>query len=174
MQPDSMFVAKDETIYFGKLGFVAKYTGYNDSNYSNGSVISGTYNFKYRSNWQDFGFISPELQALYKMPKKIKTTVTEGQDYTLNYFWAFDYINTEFRQAATAILNTLVSVGSQWGTSEWGIAEWSGDAEAVDSVPAQLSGSGQNMQYGFDITINGSNIAIQQIELLIKIGRVAR
>lgn len=174
MEPDSLFVAKDETVYFGKQGFVAKYSGYNDSLYSDSSVVSSTYNFKYRSNWQDFGFISPEISSLYKMPKKIKMTVNEGTDYTINYFWAFDYINTEYRQAGTAILNTLVSAGAQWGTSEWNLGEWSGDATAVDSVPAQLSGSGQNLQYGFDVTVNGSNIAIQQIELLIKLGRVAR
>jgi hypothetical protein len=174
MQPDSLFVSRDETVYFGKQGFVAKYSGYNDSLYSGSDVVSSTYNFKYRSNWQDFGFISPEISSLYKMPKKIKMTVNEGTDYTINYFWAFDYINTEYRQTGTAILNTLVSAGAQWGTSEWNLGEWSGDATAVDSVPAHLSGSGQNLQYGFDVTVNGSNIAIQQIELLIKLGRVAR
>ena len=108
--------------------------------------------------------ISEEISSLYKMPKKIKMTVNEGTDYTINYFWAFDYINTEYRQTGTAILNTLVSSGAQWGTSEWNLGEWSGDATAVDSVPAQLSGSGQNLQYGFDVTVNGSNIAIQQIQ----------
>ena len=108
------------------------------------------------------------------MPKKIKMTVNEGSTYDINFFWAFDYVNRDFRQKATAISSDLVSTGSQWGTAEWNLAEWSGDALSVDTVPAQLSGSGQNIQYGFDVSINGWNVAVSQVELLIKIGRVAR
>ena len=108
------------------------------------------------------------------MPKKIKMTVDEGSEYDINFFWAFDYVNREFRQKATAVSGDSVATGSQWGSSEWNLAEWSGNAITVDKVPAQLSGSGQNMQYGFDVSINGANIAVSQVELLIKIGRVAR
>ena len=174
MEPDSIASAKDGTIYFGKSGYIAKYFGYKDSVLSGGSVVQNAYNFKYRSNWLDFGFVDPQAAGLYKMPKKIKMTVNEGTNYSINFFWAFDYINTEYRQAANAVLNTLLSAGAQWNISEWNLGEWSGDAVAVDNVPAQLSGSGQNMQYGFDVSIDGSNIAVAQVELLIKIGRVAR
>ena len=174
MEPQSLAVAKDGIIYFGKDGYISKYSGYKDSILSGGSVSQVAYNFKYRSNWLDFGFIDPQAAGLYKMPKKIKMTVNEGSTYDINFFWAFDYVNRDFRQKATAISSDLVSTGSQWGTAEWNLAEWSGDALSVDTVPAQLSGSGQNIQYGFDISINGANVAVSQVELLIKIGRVAR
>jgi len=174
MEPQSLAVAKDGEIYFAKDGYLSKYSGYKDSILSGGSVSLTAYNFKYRSNWLDFGFVDPQAAGLYKLPKKIKMTVNEGSTYDINFFWAFDYVNRDFRQTATAITTDLVSTGSQWGTAEWGLAEWSGDALTVDTVPAQLSGSGQNMQYGFDVSVNGFNVAVAQVELLIKIGRVAR
>ena len=174
MEPQSLAVAKDGTIYFAKDGYISKYSGYKDSILSGGAVSQVAYNFKYRSNWLDFGFLDPQVAGLFKMPKKIKMTVDEGSEYDINFFWAFDYVNREFRQKATAVSGDSVATGSQWGSSEWNLAEWSGNAITVDKVPAQLSGSGQNMQYGFDVSINGANIAVSQVELLIKIGRVAR
>tara|TARA_R100001082_G_scaffold90419_1_gene56909 strand:+ start:7311 stop:9065 length:1755 start_codon:yes stop_codon:yes gene_type:complete len=174
MQPESLVAANDGTIYLARSGYVGKYSGYKDSVLSGSSVVQSSYNFKYRSNWLDFGFLDPQVAGLVKLPKKIKMTVDEGSAYDINFFWAFDYVNTEYRQKATAVSGDTIARGAQWGSSEWNLAEWSGDAITVDKVPAQLSGSGQNIQYGFDVTINGSNIAVSQVELLIKIGRVAR
>ena len=174
MEPESLTTSVDGTVYFARSGYIAKYSGYKDSVLSGSSVVQSSYNFKYRSNWLDFGFLDRQVAGLFKMPKKIKMTVDEGSEYDINFFWAFDYVNREFRQKATAVSGDSVATGSQWGSSEWNLAEWSGNAITVDKVPAQLSGSGQNMQYGFDVSINGANIAVSQVELLIKIGRVAR
>lgn len=92
----------DDTMYFGDgIGFVNKYTGYQD----NGS----SYTMEYISTWQDFQ--SPTL----KFPKKIKMIVNGGSTYTINFKWAFDFSDSFYTQ------NTNV-VGEAQDPDEYNVA----------------------------------------------------
>lgn len=188
IEPDAFAYAKDGTLYMSKKGMVGKYNGYTDFDYRgqvakwnenewgmgswSGQITGGLfpYTMSYRSNWLDLSEIDPQLANLIKIPKKIKATVRDGESYRLKFVWGYDFTTSSFSYTTSS---SAVS-GAEWGTSEYNSASWSGSGTLVDELSANMTGSGGHVQIGFDVDINGNNIAIQTIDLLIKVGRVTR
>jgi len=160
----SMFVDGSDNVYFGDAGYLNKYQGFLDGVDSDGSGGS-TYNLVYESGWNDLG---EGLSSLVKLPKRIVTLILGGEGQTVVIKWAFDYEDT-----FSTFLKTLdISDSSGWNVSEYNIGEYSGGL-VYNRIRAPMSKSGQVIKFGMNVEINGAAVAIQQIDMYSKIGRMA-
>lgn len=146
------------SLYTGAGGKIGKYYGQTDN--------GGTYLFDYTSAWLDLG---EEAASYLKILKTITGVFYLSQFADLNIKW-----DTDFQGDFNTISIHLVSPGtSEWGVMEWGIGEWSGGL-ALRSINTPISGTGQYIRIGVSAGINGSSLAVQQLNLFAKIGRLAR
>ncbi len=155
---------RDDTMYLGRLGKVGDYSGYNDG-------ASGTYFMTYRSHYVDFRSINAQLSSRIKIPKKFRITVKDGNQYTVALIWAFDFKPSSTRNSSVVTFNVAPA---EWNNAEWSNAEWSGEGTTIDDAEAYMTGAGEHIQFGFDIEIDGTSIAIQKMNVYAKIGRLAR
>lgn len=155
INPSSMCTSRDNSLYIGKEGVVGKYDGYDD----NGS----SYSMFYRSSW--LGLNEQRL----KIPKKIRSTVAGGYGYTINYHWAFDYLDDGY--VASAVRPTADV--AEYNVAEYNIAEYSGGS-TLATIPAQMSRSGEVIQFGWSVGVNGEPISFQKVDVYYKLGRLNR
>lgn len=139
----------------GKIG---SYSGYQDN--------SSNYSFNFVSGWMDFG---EDLASYLKIFKSIACFFWVSSNADMQINWGFDF-DSSLQSAPT----TLTSAGaSQWGQSQYNIDQWSGGI-ALKDITFPVSGSGQFMRVGAQANINGSAFAVQQLNLYVKIGRMAK
>ena len=112
--------------------------------------------------------MSNEIATRLKIPKKVKATVIGGYGYSVNFQYAFDF-NSPITFSVAVDTNTASA--SEYNVAEYGIGEYSGGDTAIKQLQAGLGSSGQHMQIGYSVTINGNAIAFQKLDLLMKIGR---
>lgn len=148
---NSLLMAQREVA--GELGL---YSGYLDD--------GASYEFTYESGWIDI----TGTQGFLILPKRIEGIYLIGQDITVNMKWAFDF-SSIFRSESVTF--TGVANFSEWGESEWGEAEWGGGS-ALKEARIAGGGSGEFIKLGVQATINGGEIAIQQLDVFAKIGRL--
>lgn len=157
LAPTAWCARRDGTLLMGGAGNVYKYSGFTDD----GTNIE----VDYESPWLELG---EELGNRTKILKKLGGTIFTSLNGNIIFKWAVDF-NTNFKNYTKTFTNADTS--SEWGVSEWGIAEWSGAlAILITRVPARISG--QYFKIGISASIDKS-FAIQQIEMLAKLGRVA-
>lgn len=137
-------------------GQVGKYAGYQDN--------GATYEFVYESGWIDI----TGTQGYLVLPKRIDGIFLIGQDSIVAIKWAFDF-STIFRQKTVTYEG--VANFSEWGNSEFAIAEWGGGA-SLKQARISASGTGEYVKLGTQTTINGGVMAIQQLDVFAKIGRL--
>lgn len=157
MEPKAFCSARDRTLYIGKPGVIGKYYGYTDN--------AATYDIVYRSTWTDFG---EQISSNYKIPKKAYTTFIGGHGLTINYKWAYDYVESYQTGSSTLPVDPYVA---EWGVSEWGIGQWS-DGQTYVTDNTDPFGFGRVVKFGFNTTINGAKLSLQQINVLSKLGRM--
>ena len=156
----SMTYASDGTLYFGGVGMIGSYSGYND--------IAASYIMAYKSPWVDFSSKDPAVSTRLKIPKKLRATIYGGFAYSITFLYAFDFNSPTTFSVSTPVGTTAAT---EYGIGEYGIGEYSGGAQAIAQVAAGLGKSGQHLQFGYSVTINGNPIAFQKIDLLMKLGR---
>jgi hypothetical protein len=163
LTPRAMARAINGTLYMalnsGAGGKIGTYSNYLD----NGS----SYSFNYVSGWLDLG----EDYAQYlKILKNVAGLFFVSGTANIALKWGFDFENT-----FTARPGTLANPGTaaEYGIAEYGIAEYSGGA-ALRTFGAPATGTGQYLRVGAQATINGQSVAIQQINMFTKIGRIAK
>lgn len=162
MLPYGMVRARDGTLYLSLYdtagGKIGSYSGQQD----NGTA----YLFDYTSAWLDLG---EEAASYLKILKTITGIFYISQSADLFIKW-----DTDFQGDFSSVPLHLVSPGtSEWGIMEWGLGEWSGGL-ALRNVNTPISGNGQYIRVGVYSSINGSSLAVQQLNLFTKIGRMAR
>ena len=158
----SMYVNSSNVVYLGTAGYINKHQGYLDNVSSDGSGGS-TYELTYESGWNDLG-----MSGVNKIPKKIGVLVLGGEGQTMVVKWAFDFVDS-----FSSFTNTIaVGNNAEYNVAEYNIDEWSGGL-SYNRIKAPMSKSGQVIKFGISITINGASVALQQIDMFSKIGRMA-
>lgn len=137
-------------------GQLYKYDGQQD----NGSPII----FEYRSGWTDLGG-----QGFIKMLKRMNIVFFADGAITVNFKWAYDFLDTYTTKAQTFVSG---GVAAEYGIGEWNIGEFSGGV-GINSGKVQGSGTGEYIKFGISVSISGNQFSLQQLDLYAKIGRYA-
>lgn len=157
-----LMVSSSDDLYLGTAGFINTYQGHLDNVLSDGSGGS-VYDMVYESGWNDL-----DVPSVNKIPKKIAVLVLGGNGQTMILKWAFD-----FEDDFNSFSRTIDSTGSaEFNISEFNIAEFGGGV-VYNRIKAPMSRTGQLIKFGINITINGAAVALQQIDMYSKIGRIA-
>ena len=76
IEPKSLLTKQDGTLYIGKGGYLATYSGYNDD--------TSTYRFQYFTNNADFG--NPSVTSILK---KLRAVVIGGSNQYVTFKWGY-------------------------------------------------------------------------------------
>ena len=152
-------------------GDLCEYTGYLDDD--------DTYQLRYRSSWLDFG------SERIKIMKGISAVISDGATYTPRFIWSFDF---DDRQEQGSVAGAIAEQqGSEYGQAEYGAsglvdkddatkggpAEYGSITAPLSEVYTSMYGTGEHVQIGMQVTINGSSFGLQQIKAKAKLGRLA-
>lgn len=133
-----------------------------------GAYIGGrddgeTYRFIYESGWIDI-----TRQGYLLILKRLKGLFFFDINTNVFMKWAFDFESTfHTRQLIFEVLGG----SGEWGGSEWGIGEWGGGVDLLNKRVAG-SGTGEYIKVGVEVEVDGGSFAIQQIDLMAKVGRL--
>jgi hypothetical protein len=91
-------------------------------------------------------------------------------DITTDVFfkWAFDFDTVFYTKQITF---TTTGGTGEFGLSEFGIGEFGGGIDLINKRVAGR-GTGEYIKVGAEVDIDGGTFAIQQIDLLAKVGRL--
>ena len=143
------------SLYMGKGGAIAKYSGYKDN--------TAQYKLRYYTSWIDFG--DPVVTSIFK--KSLFTVVGNG-DKTVVSKWGFDYVPGQY----TATKSNTSPIPSEYGVGGYGIAEFTGSASSAVEIVFEGSGYGKVLQVGLEVNIFGQSLSIQRLDVFAKDGRV--
>ena len=143
----------DGTLYIGTTDGIGKYGTFLDN--------TSVYRFRYFSPALTFGDPSKT-----KIVKKIKPTLIGANEETIFVKWAYDF--------ETTFTNYEISVGNQvpafYGVSEYAVGTFTGGV--LTSKPTvNATGSGGVVTIGLETDIDGSQLSIQEINVLALIGK---
>ena len=154
--PLAMYVFENEELYFGVKAGLAKYDTQQDS--------GSSYVMSYFSHPMDFGD-SSRLKFL----KKINLTTFNGSDARVSLQYAYDY-QADYQKRAFA-LPTINA--AQYNIDEYNTtAEYSSSPVLINTQRINAGGSGSVVQIGLETTVNGKEIAIQQLNVQSLVGRM--
>jgi hypothetical protein len=146
----------DDTLYVGTVSGISTYSGYND----NGS----TYVLNYSSHPLTFG-----NSSTLKFLKRINVTTFNGAGALVTLSFAYDYA-TAYKKRSYTLPSTNVA--------QYGIAEYNSTAEYSDTITlinrekVSAAGQGAAVSVGLETTVNGSFIAIQELNIQALVGRI--
>jgi hypothetical protein len=150
-----------QTMVARTAGRVALYTGQNDE--------GNQYTYAWLSPWVSFAQQGgPIVSTRLKLLKRFEAIVFTGGSSTINLTW-----NTDFSTSVNTATFTIGNQGqqSQYGVGQYGIGQYGGGAGTF-IVKYDARARGQYYQLGCNIAVNTS-FALQQIQVAVKIGRVA-
>ena len=143
----------DGTLYIGTSDGLGTYSGYLDN--------TSVYRFRYFSPALTFGDPSKT-----KFVKKIRPTLIGANEETIFVKWAYDF--------DTTFTNYEISVGNQvpayYGLSEYTVGTFTGGILTTKST-VNATGSGGVVTIGLEADIDGSQLSIQEINVLALIGK---
>lgn len=145
---------QDGTVYFGSVDGVSKYDGYTDD--------GETYLMSYYTVPLNFGDPSSN-----KIPKQVDLTLIGGQGQAFSLFWAYDY-KTNYSSQASSIPAGDVSY---YGVAEYGEDEYAASS-SVHLKKINVTGSGSAVQVGFESSINGYALSVQEFNIQALLGRI--
>ena len=157
-----------DDLYLGTAGFINKYTGFLDNVLSDGSG-GDTYVMIYESGWNDMSTEAQNVSSYIKIPKRISVVMLGGSGQTLTVKWAYDFIDdfTSFNKTLGTDDNS-----PEYNISEFNIAEYGGGS-TYRRINSTMHKSGQFIKFGISIVVNSSEVALQQIDMHTKLGRLA-
>jgi hypothetical protein len=161
----------NNTMLTGQSGFIGLYSGFSDN--------GASYQFLYTS---PNVYLSPEVQNRLKILKRIGSIVFTKSTTNLTYQWGFDF------EGFTGQITRAVQGGNvpEYGRAEYGssgkydvndplavagvnFSEYGGGLSLrIVNIPA--SGAGRWIQIGLTASINGSELAVQELDIYSKIG----
>lgn len=150
---------KDGQLFIGSAEGISTYKGYLDNN--------TTYRFKYESPMLSFGDSSK-----LKMLKKLRPIIVGGNNSLAVLRFAYDF-STDFRTISFTIND---QVSAQFGINEFGpnsvpLSEFTSGEQLTNKRTFNARGSGNTIVIGLETTINGSEISLQEINVLALIGK---
>jgi hypothetical protein len=152
-----------DELYAGLAGgFLSEYTGYNDTDTSDGSV-DATYIVKYRSGWIDSG-----LKSIKSVWKKAVWYVTSKITVQLTTTWGFDFSTSE-----NSLTKSLAGGSApKYGDSvKYGSAKY-GALFSNQQIKVPLSKTGSVIRLGFQSVVDGGQFSFNKIDLFAKQGRM--
>lgn len=161
-----MFVDSSDDLYLGTAGYINKYQGYLDNVASDGTGGSA-YEFAYESGWNDLATQNQPISSFTKIPKKLSLLLLGGAGQTVVLKWAFDFIDSFNSFSKTLDTDNV----AEYNVAEYNIGEYSGGL-VYNRIRAPMNKSGQVIKFGVNITINGAAVALQQIDMYSKTGRM--
>lgn len=145
-------------------GYLSTYTGFNDAVASDGTG-GATYTYDFEGVWNDFG---EEVGTLIKIPKNVSILAAGTPGGTVNFKWAFDYVDT----FSNVTLGFSGDSPPTWGGNfTWGGAYTYVSGAEFERVRAPIGSAGQVIKIGITTTIDTFTFALQRIDVLAKIGR---
>lgn len=150
------FYSHEGTLYIGETGRIGNYEGYLDD--------TSTYIARWESSWTDFN------TSRFKILKKLTAIVEGAQGQSMTFIWTTDY--GEASGGASAAISAGAAL-AEYGEGEYGISEYGGGF-ALQKLSVPASRIGEVFSFGFVITINSFNMALEQLSLFVKLGREAR
>ncbi len=147
---------RDEVVYWGGAGVIANYTTYLDN--------GNTYQFRIESVYLDYNTNNLKIlkRALYKL--------IGGSSYTVTAQWKVDFDDSKSDTYPCSLPGRTVA---EWGIAEWGMGEWTGGEDlALNNCVVPLTQTGQHFSIGLFTNINGTALAVREIVVLIKQGRL--
>jgi hypothetical protein len=155
IEPKSLLTKQDGTLYLGKGGYLATYSGYNDD--------TAIYRFQYFTNHTDLG--TPSVTSILK---KLKTVVIGGSNQYVTFKWGYDFTGNYYSQSVQIPTQQV----SYYGIAEYNYgAEYSGGV-ALQTLSVYPTGSGKVIQTGYEADINAFPLSIQKIEIYAKNGKI--
>ena len=155
IQPLSLALLDDNSIYIGLSSGVVKYSGYLDG--------TEKYQMRYFSNPLDFGNTSN-----LKFLKKFNVTIIGGQSTEAILNWGYDYTANYTKQA---LVFTSSATLAEYGIAEYNIAEYASSG-TINTPKVNTSGSGEVVTIGIESEINGVSFSIQKIDIHALLGRL--
>jgi len=162
--PQSVFTAyerlEDGTLYIGSTEGISTYSGYQDNGQS--------YRFKYYSPSLTFGDPSK-----LKFIKKIKPTIIGSDNATAFIKLAYDFSETYKNVTFTIPQATTVAEFNvnEFGANSSPLSEFSGESKQIVRKGLNGSGSGSTVVVGLESDINGSELSLQEINILALLGK---
>jgi len=155
LTPKALLETEDNTLYYGEAGGIARYTGYTDDGEG--------YRMEYFTQNTDIG--APNRLKILKKTKAI--LIASGtQDIVFKY--GFDY-NTVFE--SRTYTKDFTGGSSEYNLAEYNINEFTAGT-AINELQLNIGGSGKFLQFGVEVPIEGAPVAIQQLTVYFKMGRV--
>ncbi len=151
--------------FFNRMVYLASNTAGNVQTYSAGTDDGSTFQIILQLPWLDLG---QDVAARLKALKRIGGLVFARNTANVTFTWY-----TDFDTSATESATQTVTGGTnaEWGTAQWAIDQWSG---GLLLTLLNFNGSGTGQYFSLAITTSSdSNFAVQQINLLAKLLRIA-
>jgi len=159
IEPYSFGTTVGGTLYIGKAGYLATYSGYNDN--------TSSYRFQYFTNHTDLG--APSVTSILK---RIKVVVIGGSNQYVIMKWGYDFSSNYYPYSAKIPTQTVAEYGiAEYGSNATVIAYYSGGI-TMSTLSAYPTGSGKVVQTGYEADISGYPLSIQKIEIHAKNGKV--
>jgi len=145
---------EDGTFYIGTSEGISEYTGYQDNGLG--------YRFKYYSPSLTFGDSSR-----VKILKKLKPTLVGANNATVFLKWAYDFQGTY----STAEFTVGDQITGFFGESEYTTVEFTGGA-LTNQRSLNATGYGTSVVVGLEAEIDGSQLSLQEINVMALIGKL--
>jgi len=159
IEPKSLLTKQDGTLYLGKGGYLATYSGYNDN--------TSSYRFQYFTNHTDLG--TPSATTILK---KLRTVVIGGSNQYVTFKWGYDFTGNYYSQSAKIPTQTVSYYGiAEYGANATVVANYSGGV-TLQTLSVYPTGSGKVIQTGYEADINAFPLSIQKIEIFAKEGKI--
>ena len=156
VNPRSLAILQDGSLYFGRENGIFKYGEYLDD--------GSTYQMLYYSNPLNFGN-STNLKFL----KKFNITVIGNVASETTLAWGYDYGGGFTKKAfSTELANSPIS---EFNVAEFSIGKYTTGID-IQRPKINTSGSGTIVTIGIESTINGAPYSIQQIDVHALLGRL--
>lgn len=146
------------------LTYIARTTG-TIGIYSGNNDEGQTYQFNYLSGWLNLG---EEVAQKVKVLKRFESIIYSGGAPAVGFTWNTDFgnnTNTATLQVAAA------GVVSQYGLGQYGLSQYGGGS-GLSILKYDARARGQYYQIGVNAIVS-TLFSIQQIQLAVKIGRIA-
>jgi hypothetical protein len=158
--PTVLFRRADNDVFAANRlneGELFKYEGQDDDN--------APYTFLYRSGWTDLG-----APGALKILKRIGGVFFADTTTAVGFKWAWNF-ETDFNTRTKTFTGAASS--ANWDEALWDVALWGQGSSALKEGTVIPSGTGKYIKWGIDVSIDGQEFSVQQLELFAKIGRLS-
>ena len=146
---------------------VGYYGGYNDD--------TSSYVFQYASPWLDMSQLMPEAMSFQKILKSARITTIGGPGYSPQFTWSYDHSYSNAGSYSYSIPDATTAAASQFGLGKWGESYWGFTEDlTINDRRINLAGRGDKFRVGLLCVIDGASFGLQDLQLFMKKGRLAR